>query len=74
MLLSIYLVAGLVIPSPGMIPQHHQPVWVIVSTLVLQVIAVTINIWAIGRVLAGSREPVVAPQPDLVLPGSPAAP
>jgi alpha-1,2-mannosyltransferase len=69
-LLSLYLVGGLVLPSPGTDP---QPTWAIVISLVLQVLALTINLWAVGRALAVSREAIGATRPVLVASSPPAA-
>jgi hypothetical protein len=59
-----------VLPSPGTDP---QPTWAIVISLVLQVLALTINLWAVGRALAVSREPIGATRPVLVASSPPAA-
>jgi alpha-1,2-mannosyltransferase len=66
-LLSLFLVGAVVLPAPAGQITDAQATWVIVVALMLQVVAMGINLWAVGRAL-GSREVVSAPQPVLVVP------
>jgi alpha-1,2-mannosyltransferase len=72
-LLSLFLVGGLVLPAPAGQLTDLQPTWVIVVALMLQVLAMGINLWAVGRALVESREVMGARQPAFIAASPPAA-